>query len=123
QLLRIDLADVAEHVREQTVLRVTALRLLLDAQGWELRVVRLDPSDVGRAGVLLDGNRLELRQRLYLVEALAQKIVVHAETIGQRLNERVQVLPLQLLAREDDVVDRARVNKDFAVAVEDRAAL
>ena len=94
KLLRIDLADVAEHVREQPVLRITTLRLLLDAQGGELRAVCFDPSDIGLGRVLLNRDGLERRLRFDLIEPLAQDVCVNTQAICERRDECAEVLPL-----------------------------
>jgi hypothetical protein len=77
-------------------------------------------------GALLDRDRLGGGLRAHLLEALAQDVGVHAERfaerLDERLDERVVVLALQVLAREDDVEGRARIDEEFPVAVEDGAA-
>jgi hypothetical protein len=84
--------------------------------------VRLDPRDVGRAGALLDRHLLEGGLALGLVEALAQQPGVEVEPFGERLDQDVPVLALHVLAREEDVVGRAGIDEELAMAVEDGAA-
>src|ERR1043165_5642218 len=109
-------------MREHAVLRIAALRRGLDAQLWKFQRVRLDPGDVGLIGVLLDADGLKGGLGLDLVEALTQEILVHGEPRRERGDQRAEVFALHVLAREDDIVDRARVNQELAVAVEDYAA-
>src|SRR5205085_8509160 len=71
----------------------------------------------------LDRYGLERRLRLVLIKPVAQDVCVNAQAVGERRNECAEVLPFEFFTREDDIVDRARVNKDAALAVEDRAAL
>ena len=46
KLLRADLADISEHVRERGAERIKPLRLELDAQLGKFERVRFDPCDV-----------------------------------------------------------------------------
>ena len=54
QLLRANLADIAEHVTERAVFRITTLRLLLFSQLRKFQLVSLHPDQVNRSRVLFD---------------------------------------------------------------------
>ena len=64
ELFRAYFTDIAKHVRQHSVRRIAALRLLLDAQLGKLELVRFDPGDVAGGRVLLDGNRFKGRARI-----------------------------------------------------------
>ena len=116
------LADVAEDVREHSAVGVATLRLLAHEQHRELQSVRVNPREVCRPRALLDRHLLEGGLVACLLEMLAQYVWRNVQPFGERLDQLVQVFALHVLAGEDDVVGRARVNEEFAVAVEDRAA-
>jgi hypothetical protein len=84
---------------------------------------RFDPLNVGHRRVLFDDDRLEGRLRFDLIETGAQNFGIDIESSGQRFDKRAVVFALHLLAREDDIINRTRIDEDAPLPVEDRAAL
>ena len=74
ELFGTDLADVAKHVGQRAVCRITALRLFLNTQFRILESVRFNPGDVARRRTFFDLDRFERRHRLHQVEAFLQDI-------------------------------------------------
>ena len=116
------LADVAKDVSEHAAVWVATLRLLAHEQHRELQSVRVNPGEVCRSCALLDRHLLEGGLVSGLLEVLAQNVGRNVQPFGEWLDEFAQVFALHVFAGEDHVVGRARVDEEFAAAVEDRAA-
>src|SRR6185295_10981926 len=61
QLLRTNLADISEYMAQQSVFRIATLRSLLDAQGWILELMRIDPGHIRGSDAFLNQDRLKCR--------------------------------------------------------------
>src|ERR1051325_7739328 len=87
ELIGTDLADVTQHVSQQTIVGIAALRLLLNAQFGVFEVMRLNPRNVARCGALLHLDRLKRGHRLHHFEIIAQDVLVDVESFGEGLDE------------------------------------
>src|SRR5207253_4687474 len=122
ELFRADFSDVAQHMTERPVLWITTLRLCFDAKLRKFQGVRVNPRDISRGGILFNAYGFKGGLRLYLVEALAQVFRVNVQPVRERLYKSAEVYILHVFAREDDIVDGARIYQNLACAVEDDTA-
>jgi hypothetical protein len=76
ELFRTDFSNVSDYVSERSIIGITALRLLLDAQLGVFEIVRFNPGDVAWRRALLHHNRLERRHGFHDFEVVAQDILV-----------------------------------------------
>src|SRR6185503_4631975 len=83
QLFGTDFTDIAKNVCERTIIRILALRLLLDAQLRVFEIVCLDPRDVAWRCVLFHADRFKRRHRFYDFEIISQDVFVEAQPFGK----------------------------------------
>jgi hypothetical protein len=121
ELLRADFAHVAERMGQLAVVRVTPLRGLLDAQRRKFELMGIDPGNVGRRSAFFDENGFESRLGPDLIEALAQECFVNHQPFCEGLNQRI-IDAFCDFPREDNAVNRPRINQYFAIAIENHPA-
>ncbi len=115
-----DLADVADHVRHEAVIRIQPPLLVKRFELRQIVAVRGDKRLLVRRDVLLQRNRLILRRRLVMPYGRLNLLDGHMQPAR---DERQVLLQMRLAFAQQEAADRRIVvDDDAAFAIEDAAA-
>ena len=119
QLLRGDLANVAEQVRGEVV-RISAGRDALEQHVAQLVLARRHRGKLRHGGVRDHADRLIPRQRPAAIDDVADVALLDAGHRGEQPHRAIEVL--RLLAHQRDVLRLAVLDQHLAVTIEQRPA-
>ena len=103
-------------------MRIKSLRLKLDAQFGKFEIMRFDPANVLNRGIFLQNHRFKFILFFDEIETFGNELWFEIQTFGIVADPLVDVDFFDWFVRQSDIVSRARINQNFAVAVKNRAA-